>query len=106
MAPDYININNFFVASLGTWDEINEIPEGFTLFHSTRDSRYFKNKDETILIRISDHWGSGIRECNWYLKGYARYNSFLFKKNQNGKSKIGIIELSQLRDLRILEIIK
>ncbi len=103
METSNINIDNFFEATLGVWKEIKEVPNDYTLFYSTYDSKYFKSKDEDFLVRISGHWGSGIRECNWYLNGYARNNSFLFKKTVDGKAKIGIIRISDLKDLRIKE---
>ena len=87
------NITNFWNASIGVWNEINEIPDGFTLFSKSGKSSYYKNEDETEVIRVSDHWGSGIRMCNWYLNDF-RNNSFLFSKNNNGKLFIGKIKLN------------
>lgn len=96
-----LNIKNFWDASLGIWQEIREIPDGFTLFAESGSSSYYKNEDETMVIRVSDHWGSGVRYCNWYLRGYQPANSYNWGKHC-GRSitKKGIIKISELIDLR------
>ena len=94
-----ITIENFFEATVGTWHQIAEIPASFTFFFKSGNSEYYTNKDRTVVCRVSDHWGSGIRECNWYLKGHPRNNSFLFSKRNGGHNFIGIITLAKLVDI-------
>ena len=100
-----LNIDNFWDASVGIWDEIQEIPQGFEKFAGggKQTSEYYTNPQKTHVVRVSDHWGSGIRECNWYLKGYPKRNSFHWDKiNGVGRCfKIGIVELSKLVDIRL-----
>lgn len=97
-----LSIKDFWNASIGTWEQIKEIPSGFHHFAKSSNSEYYTNKEETVICRISDHWGSGIRECNWYLKGFPRNNSFLFKGKNEGKRFIGIIKLKDLIDISTL----
>jgi len=80
-----LTIENFWNASVGTWQEINKIPEGFEAFAESGSSFYYTNKEKDTVVRISDHWGSGIRECNWYLEGHRRNNKFLFSKRNKGE---------------------
>jgi|WetSurMetagenome_2_1015567.scaffolds.fasta_scaffold372870_2 hypothetical protein len=94
-----LDVGNFWNASVGTWKETDEVPEAFTQFAKSGSSTYYTNKKEDTVIRVSDHWGSGIRECNWYLKGYARNNSFLFSKKYGG-FHIGIIKIKDLTDIQ------
>jgi len=98
-----MNIDDFWNASVGTWEIIEEIPDNFTQFANSKDSQYYTNEKEDTIIRVSNHWGSGIRECNWYLKGFKRNNSFLFSKWNNNKEFIGIIKISDLIDVQQLE---
>lgn len=86
------NKENFFKASIGAFTEIPQIPQRFTSFFKNKSSEYLTNEDETKLIRISDHWGSGIRFCNWYIKGRKNNNCELFQKwNGNCGVLIGVI---------------
>jgi len=91
-----ITIKNFWNASVGTWEEINEIPEGFEKFANSGSSTYYTNKEKDTVVRTSDHWGSGIRECNWYLSGFPRNNSFLFSKRYSNHVFTGMIKLTDL----------
>ena len=95
-----LDINNFWNASVGTFVEIDKVPNTFTQFAKSGSSTYYKNSKEDTVVRVPDHWGSGIRECNWYLKGYARNNSFLFPKWNMGKICIGIIKIKKLTDIQ------
>ncbi len=94
-----ITIDNFFLSSIGTFKEINEIPEGFILFFTSKTSTYFTNEDNTILIRKSDHWGSKIRSCNWYLSGYPRELSKRWKKFAGTSQRFGMIAFSELKSM-------
>jgi len=96
-----ISIENFFIASLGEFTEIFSIPEGFSLFFTSKyngidSSWYYTNEDKTLLIRVSNHWGSGISQCNWYLKGYHKSNSYNWTT-----TNIGLIAFSDLRDISL-----
>lgn len=92
-----INIDNFYKASIGLFEEIDKVPEGFDLFFNSNGSLYFTNKEKTKLVRVSDHWGSGIRYCNWYLKERRNNNCELFQKFNNNPGKlIGIIDFENL----------
>lgn len=95
-----LDITNFWNASVGTFRHIDRIPSGFEEFADNGNSTYFTNKQKTVIVRMSDHWGSGIRECNWYLKGFPRNNSFLFSKKYKGEYFIGIIPISKLIDIQ------
>jgi hypothetical protein len=95
-----LNIKNFWDASIGTWHQIDEIPYEFHQLAISGNSTYFTNDKEDTVVRRSDHWGSGIRECNWYLDGHPRNNSFLFSKRNKGELFIGIIKLENLINVR------
>ena len=97
-----LTIKNFWNASVGTWHPVKDIPPYLHKFAESGSSEYYTNDKETIVCRISDHWGSGIRECNWYLEGYPRNNSFLFSKRNKGKKFIGIIKIEDLTDIQNL----
>jgi len=73
-----LTIKNFWDASVGTWHPLKAIPSEFHEFAKSGNSTYYTNDNEDTVCRESDHWGSGIRECNWYLDGHPRNNSFLF----------------------------
>lgn len=98
-----LDLSNFWDASAGTWTEIDSIPEGFSKFAGggKQTSEYYTNNEKTTVVRVSDHWGSGIRECNWYLSGYKRNNSFNWPHICGEKRvRIGIIDISKLVDIR------
>lgn len=100
MNKNKVNKDNFFIATVGLWQEIVDIPSGFSLFFESKDSMYYINKTERTVVRVSDHWGSGIRYCNWYLRGRRNNNSMLFQKfNKNCGALIGIINFDKLTDI-------
>ena len=94
--PLPITWENFFLATKGSFDEIEFIPDGFVSFFKSKGSEYFINDDKTILIRKSDHWGFGIRYCNWYLKDYGFNHCGNWKKTVEEPLKIGKINISEL----------
>lgn len=96
-----VTIGNFFVRTYGEFTEINEIPEGFSLFYSSKGSQYYTNEAKDTLIRSSDHWGWNIAFCCWYLIGYKKCVSWRFQKHYGKESKIGLIKISELAE-RIL----
>lgn len=97
-----LNITNFWNASVGTWNQIDRVPDGFECFANSGSSSYYTDAKKKTVVRVSDHWGSGIKECNWYLKGYPRNNSFLFSKHNDNQSFIGMIDISDLTDIQNL----
>jgi len=94
--PLPITWENFFIATRGTFDEIENMPNGFESFFKFKGSVYFINKDKSVLVRKSDHWGSRIRYCNWFLKGYGFQHCSAWKK-QEEPVKIGIIKIADLK---------
>lgn len=91
-----ITIDNFFIASKGVFEEIEAIPEGFTKFFSSKSSEYFCNDEKKILIRRSDHWGSNIRFCAWFLNGQKHECSWKWQDKYGKGKRIGSILFSDL----------
>lgn len=98
LQPLPITWENFFLATKGEFDEIFEIPNNYESIFKSKGSEYFINDEKTILIRKSDHWGFGIRNCHWYLKGYPRLHCGTWQKKQEQPLKIGIIKISELKE--------
>lgn len=97
-----LDITNFWDASVGIWTEISKVPENFVCFAKSKKSAYYTNDSKDTIVRVSDHWGSGVRQCNWYLSGHVMNNSFLWKKRMGDSSvKIGLIKISDLIDVRL-----
>lgn len=96
-----LNIKNFWDASVGMWTEIDSVPEHFTLFAKSGKSSYYTNEAKDTVVRSSDHWGSGVRNCNWYLSGYNMNNSFLWKRLGGTGIKFGMIKIKDLIDVRL-----
>lgn len=104
--PNYIEalhdvtLENFFVATAGEWDSCQfvDVPSQATVIQrSDSGSVQFTMPDEPgTVYRISDHWGSGIGQCNWYLRGQPKKNSFRFKEENGGKLFCGKVSLHQL----------
>jgi hypothetical protein len=94
--PLPITINNFFIRTKGDFKEIQKIPDNYSLFFKSKGSEYYTNKQKTRVIRISDHWGKGIKNCAWYLEGYDRINCGIWKKAIENPVKIGIINIENL----------
>lgn len=90
---------NYHLASEGTFKQIFEIPEGFDVVFKSKGSKYYVDKDDTQLIRVSDHWGYNIKHCNWFLEGYNKMPCGLWK-NTYGE-KIGIINFNELKPVKI-----
>lgn len=91
-----ITIDNFFIASKGTFKELQSIPSGFTKFFTSKKSIYYSNEEKTELVRVSDHWGYRIRFCAWHLEGYKKISSWDWKKKIGNEMRIGIILYSDL----------
>jgi hypothetical protein len=95
--PTPITIDNFFISTKGVFTELIEMPEGFTIFFNSKESKYYSNEDKTQLIRISNHWGYGIKYCSWLLKGYKAEVAWKWKKSNGKHDRIGIISISNLK---------
>jgi hypothetical protein len=82
--PLPITIENFYISTTATFTEIKKIPDGFLEFFKSKGSQYFTNELKDVVVRKSDHWGYGIRHCNWFLKGHEKEFCGHWK-NQKGK---------------------
>lgn len=100
MEPTPVTIDNFFLATVGTFERIEKIPEGFIQFFKSKGSVYYTNEAKDTLVRASDHWGSGIRYCNWYIKGIDPFPSMWWQKNMGKRKVIGIIKYADMVDIR------
>lgn len=85
-----ITIENFFVSSEVTFNEIESIPKGFRCFFKSKSSIYFTNENKTAIIRKSDHWGTNIRQCNWFLGGYPKGHCGEWVTQLSNPWKLGI----------------
>ena len=100
--PLPITIENFFIATSGVFEELQEIPIDFEKFFASKGSEYYTNKDKTELIRVSDHWGYAIRFCSWHLRGYKYMFCGRWAKKVDQPKKIGIISFTDLTDGGVL----
>lgn len=96
-----ITVDNFFKQTKGVFDQIKEIPSGFIQIFKSKGSEYYTNDAKTHIVRVSDHWGWFIRDCDWFLKMDAnkkvkRMSSFGWSKKFNKQKSIGIIHISNL----------
>ena len=62
---EVVSFDNFFLSTIATFNNCT-IPEGKPDFISPSGSEYYYSENE--VIRVSDHWGSSIASCSWYLK--------------------------------------
>lgn len=93
---EMITPENFFINTQGTFEPIQSIPDNFKMIAQTKGSQYFVNEEQTNLIRISDHWGHGIKFCKWNLQGHPKKHCRKFKK-ENGGMFMGIIAFANLK---------
>lgn len=102
-AKNEYRFKNFWISTIGIWKEINEIPEGFKLFSKSSDSssEYYTNDLKDTIVRVSDHWGSGLGQCNWYLDGYEKRNAYKWKEvcDKENITSIGIISINDLKTI-------
>ena len=101
--PKPITWENFFISTYGLFKEIDSIPKGFTFIFSSKRSEYFVNKDKSIIIRASDHWGFGIKFCSWHLKNYGRCSCRNWKKYNGDDEKIGMIYIEDFTPNRSMK---
>ena len=74
------NENNFFMGTKATFvpcDEPNREPD----YVSNSGSAYWY--DESGVIRSSNHWGSGVASCDWYMDG-IEVSSFNWMADMSG----------------------
>ena len=67
------NDENFFMATEATFTPV-EKPKGKPDYVSSSGSKYWYDKNG--VVRESDHWGSNVDSCNWYMKGDKKYSSW------------------------------
>jgi len=91
-----VTVDNFFKATIGTFDEIDNVPEGYECIFNSKSSIYYVNPEKTKIVRVSDHWGWGIRFCVWFLRGYEQQSARKWIKNHGPKMRVGIIEIKNL----------
>jgi hypothetical protein len=85
----FATFEDYFEGSYGIFEEVDRIPRNSIFMHSSGDApefrtikkaeRFLNSKRERLpsqyyregeyLYRIADHWGSGIRTCDWILNG-------------------------------------
>lgn len=100
--PIPINADNFFVRTRGVWDLIVVVPDEYIQIFKSKKSVYWRSPDGAYLIRKSDHWGWGIRFCDWFLKfdpesGYNhKISASQFRKIHHGQFFIGKIHIHNL----------
>lgn len=94
-----ITIDNFHIKSEGMFISIDLIPQNFKSFFKSKTSEYFTNENKTKLIRVSNHWGSRIRKCNWFLENFKKCKCNNWKRLNGESFLIGMIELSNLKML-------
>jgi len=95
--PLPITINNFFIRTKGTFKEIKTVPISYLRFFKSKGSEYYTNNERTKIVRVSDHWGSSIKLCTWYLESYDKINCGKWKKTIINPIKIGIIDVKDLK---------
>lgn len=75
------NKDNFYMGTEANFKKANK-PNNKADYISASGSQYWYT--EKGVFRFSDHWGSGINTCNWYLKddaegfkcGYCSFKNF------------------------------
>jgi len=62
--------HDFHESTRAVWREVHlaHLPQRPADFMSPSGSQYWNNKFG--VYRLADHWGQGIRSCNWYLRGF------------------------------------
>jgi len=95
--PLPITYKNFFISTKGYFEEIGNLPEGYKSFFKSKGSEYFIDDKKEYLIRTSNHWGFGIAECDWHLKGYGFLHCGKWQKKHSKSIKIGIIRFDELQ---------
>lgn len=85
-----VQLNNYFFHTSAVFTEVNK-PDTTPNYSSNSDSDYWYGRDKNgvFVIRKSDHWGSDVASCDWYIAGDTKLNSFDDKKGvRYGKAYI------------------
>lgn len=91
------NKNNFFENSIGFWESKSSAPrrEADYVSYNRRtgkvSSRYWYTEDG--VYRKSNHWGSDVASCSWYIKG-RRYSN---EGVSVGKTEVAFISWKDLK---------
>lgn len=99
--PLPITIDNFFIKTFAVFNQIPEIPDGYSeFFRSGSNSVYYTNADKSHIVRASNHWGSKIRECAWFLKTdqsgtYEKIPSYKWQKVYGNQVRYGLVNINQ-----------
>lgn len=94
---DNANKDNFFENSIGYWDLKKRTPSGspdhvsYNRRNGRISSQYWYTKDG--VYRKSNHWGSDVASCSWYIKG-RNYDNRGVKV---GKTEVAFIKWSDLK---------
>jgi hypothetical protein len=62
---DRANRDNFYKNSIGFWTQVDSPPDEEPDYESYSGSEYWYDWDG--VYRRSDHWGSKVSTCSWYL---------------------------------------
>ena len=91
------NEDNFYKNSIGFWDLKNKAPnrepDHVSINHRTwkPSSKYWYTEEG--VYRQSDHWGSNVASCSWYIKGRNYKNEGI----SNGKKETAFIKWDDLK---------
>lgn len=109
------NKGNFQNSSTGIFKHIKIKNINFnlwTLFYSSENSKYFLNKNENKLLRISDHWCNNINSinsCHWFINkgillnewecGVIRFKDLKVNKNFKLTPEMNNIKKSSIKKM-------
>jgi hypothetical protein len=62
-----INKDNFHKSTIANFKTVESVPKRKPDFISNSGSKYWY--EENGVFRESDHWGAGIKSCDWFLNG-------------------------------------
>ena len=99
--PCPITMDNFYLNTTGTFTEVRKVLDGFELFFESKESKYYIDSSKALLLRESNHWGSGIRFCNWYLKGRPKIPCWKWVKRYSSDVLYGVIAFNQFKPNKI-----
>ena len=87
------NDENYFMGTEANWQSAEWPEDGVFDYESRSGSRYIYT-DEGV-YRMSNHWGSGVATCDWYLDG-DDISSFA----DRGGERVGFARWSDFKPLR------
>ena len=89
-----MSFDNFNLNTIGTWILVPNYPKRNPDYISPSGSKYWYNIDNRQIIRNSDHWGSDITSCDWFLKNFPKTHVDNWDVSE---ALSGIISLDDLR---------